>query len=87
MADYLVDALKAEDIDVRTFALEPKRGPTWWRRLHGNGAKKPLLIMGHLDTVNIDPAKCRTRRSPRRAKRATCTGAEPGRQGHTSPPR
>jgi acetylornithine deacetylase/succinyl-diaminopimelate desuccinylase-like protein len=56
MADYLVNALKAEAIDVRTFALEDHR-PNVVARLRGNGSKKPLLIMAHTDTVNIDPAK------------------------------
>ena len=26
-------------------------------RLNGNGSKRPLLMMGHTDTVNVDPAK------------------------------
>jgi acetylornithine deacetylase/succinyl-diaminopimelate desuccinylase-like protein len=56
MADYLVKALEAEDIEVRTFALEPHR-PNVVARLRGNGTRKPLLLMAHTDTVNIDPAK------------------------------
>jgi acetylornithine deacetylase/succinyl-diaminopimelate desuccinylase-like protein len=38
------------------FALEEKR-PNVVARLKGNGSKRPLLIMGHTDVVNVDPAK------------------------------
>jgi acetylornithine deacetylase/succinyl-diaminopimelate desuccinylase-like protein len=38
------------------FALEPHR-PNVVARLTGNGSKRPLLLMAHTDTVNVDPAK------------------------------
>ena len=41
---------------MQTFALEANR-PNVVARLTGNGRKRPLLIMAHTDTVNVDPAK------------------------------
>jgi acetylornithine deacetylase/succinyl-diaminopimelate desuccinylase-like protein len=55
-ADYVVRVLRAEGIDVQVFAKETHR-PNVVARLSGNGSKRPLLIMGHTDTVNVDPAK------------------------------
>lgn len=57
-ANYLVEVLEAEGIPVQTFALEPDR-PNVVARLEGNGSKRPILIMAHTDTVNVDPAKWR----------------------------
>jgi acetylornithine deacetylase/succinyl-diaminopimelate desuccinylase-like protein len=54
--EYLKKILEAEGVPVQTFALEPKR-PNLVARLRGNGSKRPLLIMGHTDVVNVDPAK------------------------------
>jgi acetylornithine deacetylase/succinyl-diaminopimelate desuccinylase-like protein len=54
--DYLKRILEAEGIETKIFALDPKR-PNLVARLRGNGAKRPLLLMGHTDTVNIDPKK------------------------------
>lgn len=56
VVDYLKQVLEAEGIPVRTFALEEHR-PNLVARLKGNGKKRPLLIMGHTDTVNVDPKK------------------------------
>lgn len=55
-AEYLEQVLEAEGIPVEVFALEPDR-PNVVARLKGNGRKRPLLIMGHTDVVNVDPAK------------------------------
>jgi acetylornithine deacetylase/succinyl-diaminopimelate desuccinylase-like protein len=55
-ADYLVQVLQREGIPVQTFALEAHR-PNVVARLTGSGRKRPLLIMGHTDTVNVDPKK------------------------------
>jgi acetylornithine deacetylase/succinyl-diaminopimelate desuccinylase-like protein len=55
-AEYLKKILEAEGIAVQTFALEPHR-PNLVARLKGSGAKRPLLIMGHTDVVNVDPKK------------------------------
>lgn len=54
--EYLRRVLEAEGIPTQTFALDPKR-PNLVARLKGNGRKRPLLIMGHTDVVNIDPKK------------------------------
>jgi acetylornithine deacetylase/succinyl-diaminopimelate desuccinylase-like protein len=54
--DYLKRILEAEGIETKIFALDPKR-PNLVARLRGNGTKRPLLLMGHTDTVNIDPKK------------------------------
>ena len=55
-ADYLAAVLKKEGITVEVFATEPNR-PNVVARLTGSGRKRPILIMGHTDTVNIDPKK------------------------------
>lgn len=56
VAAYLKQTLESEGIPVKIFALDPKR-PNVVARLKGSGKKKPLLIMGHTDVVNVDPAK------------------------------
>jgi acetylornithine deacetylase/succinyl-diaminopimelate desuccinylase-like protein len=57
-ADYLVSVLKAEGIDVKTFAVKgQEHRPNVVARLKGTGKKRPILLMGHTDTVNIDPKK------------------------------
>ena len=55
-ADYVKQVLEADGIPVQIFAADPKR-PNVVARLKGSGRKRPLLIMGHLDTVNVDPKK------------------------------
>jgi acetylornithine deacetylase/succinyl-diaminopimelate desuccinylase-like protein len=54
--DYLKQVLEAEGIPVKVFALEPHR-PNLVARIAGSGRKRPLLIMGHTDVVNVDPTK------------------------------
>jgi acetylornithine deacetylase/succinyl-diaminopimelate desuccinylase-like protein len=54
--DYIKKVLDAEGIPNKVLALEPDRA-NLVARLKGNGAKRPLLIMGHTDTVRVDPAK------------------------------
>lgn len=54
--DYLKGVLTAEGIEVKIFSIDPKR-PNLVARIRGTGAKRPLLMMGHTDTVNIDPRK------------------------------
>ncbi|MCC7126851.1 MAG: M20/M25/M40 family metallo-hydrolase [Acidobacteria bacterium] len=56
VVDYLKGVLDKEGIAYEVFALEPNR-PNLVARLKGNGKKKPLLLMAHTDTVNVDPAK------------------------------
>lgn len=53
---YLAQVLAKEGIPTETFALEAQR-PNLVARLKGNGSKRPLLIMGHTDVVNVDPKK------------------------------
>jgi acetylornithine deacetylase/succinyl-diaminopimelate desuccinylase-like protein len=48
--------LDKEGIPVQVFTKQPGR-PNLVARLQGNGRKRPLLIMGHTDVVNVDPAK------------------------------
>lgn len=55
-ADYIKKVLDDHGIPAQMYALEPDR-PNVVARLKGNGTKRPLLIMGHTDTVTIDPAK------------------------------
>ncbi len=55
-ATYLAQVLQKEGIPVQTFTLEPGR-PNVVARLKGNGSRRPLLLMGHTDTVNVDPTK------------------------------
>jgi acetylornithine deacetylase/succinyl-diaminopimelate desuccinylase-like protein len=55
-AEYLKNVLDREGIPSELFSLEPHR-PNLVARLKGSGKKRPLLILGHTDTVNVDPAK------------------------------
>jgi acetylornithine deacetylase/succinyl-diaminopimelate desuccinylase-like protein len=54
--EYLKSVLDREGIENKVLALDPKR-PNLIARLRGNGRKRPILIMGHTDVVNVDPAK------------------------------
>ena len=56
VVEYVKKVLEAEGIPVITSAKEPARA-NLIARLKGNGSKRPLLIMGHTDTVKVDPAK------------------------------
>ena len=56
VVDYLKQVLEAEGIAVQIFALEPHR-PNLVARIKGSGRQRPLLLMGHSDTVNVDPKK------------------------------
>ena len=55
-ADYLMGVLRAEGIEVQEFATEAHR-PNVVARLNGTGAKRPLLLMAHTDTVNVFPER------------------------------
>lgn len=54
--EYLKKVLEAEGIPVEIYSLDPKR-PNLIARLKGSGKKRPILIMGHTDVVNVDPKK------------------------------
>ena len=55
-AEYLKQVLDREGIPAKVFELEPHRLNVV-ARLKGTGKRRPLLLMGHTDTVNVDPAK------------------------------
>ncbi len=56
VAEYVKKVLDAEGIASRLVAKDPARA-NLIARLKGNGSKKPLLIMGHSDTVRVDASK------------------------------
>jgi acetylornithine deacetylase/succinyl-diaminopimelate desuccinylase-like protein len=56
VVDYLKQVLEADGIPVRTYALEANR-PNLVARIKGSGKQRPLLLMAHSDTVNVDPRK------------------------------
>jgi acetylornithine deacetylase/succinyl-diaminopimelate desuccinylase-like protein len=55
-AEYLKQVLEKEGIATNVFELEANRLNVV-ARLKGSGKKRPLLLMGHTDVVNVDPAK------------------------------
>ena len=55
-AEYIKKVLDDNGIPAQMYALEPDR-PSVVARLKGNGRKRPLLIMGHTDTVTVDLSK------------------------------
>jgi acetylornithine deacetylase/succinyl-diaminopimelate desuccinylase-like protein len=56
VVDYLKRVFDAEGIPVEILARDPAR-PNLVARLKGSGAKRPLLLMGHTDTVTVDASK------------------------------
>jgi len=56
VVDYVKKVLDAEGIPYIIAAKDPLRA-NLIARLKGNGSKKPILIMGHTDTVKVDAAK------------------------------
>ena len=56
VAEYVKKVLEAEGIQVTLVAKDPARANVI-ARIKGNGTRKPLLIMGHSDTVKVDLAK------------------------------
>lgn len=56
VVDYLKKVLDDEGIPNIVVAKDPARANII-ARLKGNGSKRPLLIMGHSDTVRVDAAK------------------------------
>jgi acetylornithine deacetylase/succinyl-diaminopimelate desuccinylase-like protein len=62
VVDYLKSVLDREGIEAKIFTRANLADPAIIRpnlvaRIKGSGKKRPLLIVGHTDTVNIDPAK------------------------------
>lgn len=56
VVNYLKGVFDREGIPYQVFALEPGRA-NLVARLKGNGSKKPILILGHTDTVGVQPEK------------------------------
>src|SRR5258708_18041106 len=56
VVEYVKKVLEAEGIPVTVVAKDPARA-NLIARLKGNGSKRPLLIMGHSDTVQVDASK------------------------------
>ena len=56
VVDYVKGVLEREGIPVIVAAKDPARA-NLIARLKGNGSRKPLLIMGHSDTVRVDASK------------------------------
>ena len=55
-AEWLKALFDREGIPAEVFALDPQR-PNVVARLKGNGSKRPVLLLGHLDTVTVDASK------------------------------
>lgn len=55
-AQYLKSFLDREGIPAEIIEMEPGRG-NLVARLKGNGKKKPLLLMGHIDVVGVERDK------------------------------
>jgi acetylornithine deacetylase/succinyl-diaminopimelate desuccinylase-like protein len=55
-AESIRDRLAKEGIPSQVFESAPGRG-TLIARIKGNGSKRPLLLLGHLDTVGIERDK------------------------------
>jgi len=56
VVEYVKKVLDAEGIPSMIVSRDPSRA-NLIARIKGNGTKQPLLIMGHSDTVKVDPAK------------------------------
>lgn len=56
VVDYLKSVLDREGIPNQVFTLDEGRG-NLVARLKGNGSKRPILILGHTDTVGIQREK------------------------------
>jgi acetylornithine deacetylase/succinyl-diaminopimelate desuccinylase-like protein len=56
VAEYIKKVFDAEAIPVTLAAKDPARANVI-ARLRGNGSKRPILLVGHEDTVQVDPAK------------------------------
>src|SRR5476649_1480260 len=55
VARHLKEALDKEGIETHLFEPAPGRG-SLVARLKGNGSKRPVLIMGHMDVVGVERA-------------------------------
>ena len=56
VVNYIKQVLGADGISVTVAAKDPARANAI-ARMKGNGSKRPILLMGHTDTVKVDPSK------------------------------
>ena len=56
VARYLDSTMRAAGIESQLFAPAPGRGAVV-ARIRGNGSKRPVLIMGHMDVVGVERDK------------------------------
>src|ERR1022692_3776088 len=56
VAEYVKQVLDKEGIPATIVGSDPNR-PNLIARLKGNGKKRPILVMGHSDTVTTDDKK------------------------------
>src|ERR1035441_8069528 len=56
VVEYIKKVFEGDGIAVTVAAKEPARA-NLIARLRGNGSKRPILLVGHTDTVQVDPAK------------------------------
>lgn len=56
VAEYVKQVLNAEGIEATLVAKDPTRA-NLIARLNGSGSRRPLLIVGHTDTVRVDESK------------------------------
>ncbi len=54
-ANYIAEELRKAGLEARVFESEPGRGSVV-ARLKGSGAKRPLLILSHIDVVPVERA-------------------------------
>src|SRR5579862_3984138 len=73
-AQYVKTVLEREGIPAQIYELEPGRGNVI-ARLKGNGSKKPILLMGHLDVVGVQREKWTVDPFAALRKDASSTGA------------
>jgi acetylornithine deacetylase/succinyl-diaminopimelate desuccinylase-like protein len=57
-AEYIKQVLEQDGIPAQILSKDPER-PNVVARLKGSGRKRPLLLMGHTDTVTVDASKWR----------------------------
>lgn len=57
-AEYIKRVLDQNGIPARIYAKDPER-PNVMARLTGSGRKRPILLLGHTDTVTVDASKWR----------------------------
>lgn len=57
-AEYIKQVLEKEGIPAKILFTDPAR-PNVVARLQGNGRRRPVLLMGHTDTVPVDESKWR----------------------------